>query len=88
MLVGAFNQEEALVGAFSLIVKTFWTFVASSSRQRSVYTHNTFPDINFKYARANALLNDSFPQTNEFLCDIKVAPVSSFHSYIYLFPDM
>ena len=74
-----------------MIVKlpTSRRFVSSSIGQRSVYTHNTFPDINIKYgARANALLNDSFPQTNEFLCDIKVAPVSSFHSYIYLFPDM
>ena len=32
-LVGAFNQERALVGAFSVIVKSSQTFVSSSSPQ-------------------------------------------------------
>ena len=31
MLVGASNQEEDLVGASSVIVKTSWTFVSSCS---------------------------------------------------------
>ena len=30
-LIGAFNQEKALVGAFSMIVKSLQTFVSSSS---------------------------------------------------------
>ena len=30
-LVGSFNQEKALVVAFSVIVKTWWTFVSSST---------------------------------------------------------
>ena len=30
MLVGAFNQEKALIGAFSVIVKYSWTFVYTS----------------------------------------------------------
>ena len=29
-LVGAFNHKKALVGAFSIIVKTLWTFDVSS----------------------------------------------------------
>ena len=32
VLVGAFNQEEVLVGVFSMIVKTSRTFVSSSSQ--------------------------------------------------------
>ena len=33
-LVGTFNQEEkALVGTFSVIVKTLWTSVSSSTQQ-------------------------------------------------------
>ena len=31
VLVGAFNQEQALVGAFSVIVKSSRTFIPSSS---------------------------------------------------------
>ena len=31
-LVGAFNQEKALVGAFSVIMKSSWTFVQPSFR--------------------------------------------------------
>ena len=30
-VVAAFNQEKALVRAFSVIVKTLWTFVSSST---------------------------------------------------------
>ena len=30
-LVGSFNQEKALVVTFSVIVKTWWTFVPSST---------------------------------------------------------
>ena len=29
-VVGAFNQEKALLRAFSVIVKTLWTFVSNS----------------------------------------------------------
>ena len=33
-LVDGFTQEKALVGAFSVIVKTLWTFVSSFSTDR------------------------------------------------------
>ena len=36
VLVGAFNQDTALVGSFSVIVKSLRKFVESSSRERSV----------------------------------------------------
>ena len=36
VLVGAFNQDTALVGSFSVIVKSPRKFVESSSRERSV----------------------------------------------------
>ena len=34
LVVGAFNQEKALVGAFSVIMKSSRTFVSSSSQTR------------------------------------------------------
>ena len=35
VLVGTFNQEKALVGAFSMIVKSSGTFVSSSSQYQT-----------------------------------------------------
>ena len=36
-VVATFNKEKALVGAFSVIVKTSWIFVSSSSPGRIIY---------------------------------------------------
>ena len=54
-LVGAFNQEQALIGAFSMIVKSSWAFVWSSTVSTTVWpraawqAHFTTTDCPFRY---------------------------------------
>ena len=50
MLVGAFNSKKALVGAFSVIVKT--SFAALEER----HTGNQKPDIQIPESRSRMLL--------------------------------
>ena len=45
-LVGTFKQENAIVGAFSVIVKSSWTFDTSSNRHSYLETtHCTDDDM-------------------------------------------